>query len=552
MSVLLVSCAQIVTPTGGKVDSKPPEAILYQPEKNAIHFNSSSIAISFDEFIQLKDAQKQIVISPPLQNKPDYSIKNKKLYVKFTDTLRKNTTYKINFGNAITDITEGNALSNFSYVFSTGSFIDSLSIKGNILDAFTLKADENMMVVLYEQDKYNRDSCIYKEMPDYFTYSDKAGHFEITNIKSGNYYLAAYADLNANFMFDEEDEKVAFVDSMIQINGVSKVNDELLSFKSEPKKLFVKNEIQSKYFTRLIFNKIPNEKITTRILPSLTDWCIEEISKYSDTITYWYTPETRKFDSISLYLSRLDNKSGQVDGIIMMDTIDVNLKKYRTNNQASRGNDRNILKLSFPNLVNQKSIKPSSDLIIACDMPIIKIDTSYIHLKINKEIIPFRIHHFTKGDKKLHVSFDTTFDSAFTFTMYPSAIISVTDATIDSVKVQFTRMKTEDLSSLELAIHAPDSIQNYIAIVKSEAGGVELEKVFTSNTTLQLIELLPGKYSCMLICDKNKNGRWDAGSYVRKEQAEKVYYLNKDMIAKPNWEIKEEWNLLPVNPTLTK
>ena len=552
MSVLLASCAQIVTPTGGKVDSKPPEAILYQPEKNAIHFNSSSIAISFDEFIQLKDAQKQIVISPPLQNKPDYSIKNKKLYVKFTDTLRKNTTYKINFGNAITDITEGNALPNFSYVFSTGSFIDSLSIKGNIFDAFTLKADENMMVVLYEQGKYNRDSCIYKEMPDYFTNSDKSGQFEITNIKSGNYYLAAYADLNANFMFDEEDEKVAFVDSMIQINGVSKVNDELLSFKSEPKKLFVKNEIQSKYFTRLIFNKIPNEKITTRILPSLTDWCIEEISKYSDTITYWYTPETRKFDSISLYLSRLDNKSGQVDGIIMMDTIDVNLKKYRTNNQASRGNDRNILKLSFPNLVNQKSIKPSSDLIIACDMPIIKIDTSYIHLKINNEIMPFRIHHFTKGDKKLHVSFDTTSDSAFTFTMFPSAIISVTDATIDSVKVQFTRMKTEDLSSLELAIHAPDSIQNYIAIVKNEAGGVELEKVFTSNTTLQLIELLPGKYSCMLICDKNKNGRWDAGSYVRKEQAEKVYYLNKDIIAKPNWEIKEEWNLLPVNPTLTK
>jgi hypothetical protein len=162
MSVLLASCAQIVTPTGGKVDSKPPEAILYQPEKNAIHFNSSSIAISFDEFIQLKDAQKQIVISPPLQNKPDYSIKNKKLYVKFTDTLRKNTTYKINFGNAITDITEGNALPNFSYVFSTGSFIDSLSIKGNILDAFTLKADENMMVVLYEQGKYNSDSCIYK------------------------------------------------------------------------------------------------------------------------------------------------------------------------------------------------------------------------------------------------------------------------------------------------------------------------------------------------------------------------------------------------------
>jgi hypothetical protein len=353
-------------------------------------------------------------------------------------------------------------------------------------------------------------------------------------------------------MFDEEAEKVAFVDSMIQINGVSKLNDELLSFKSEPKKLFVKNEIQSKYFTRLIFNKIPNEKISTRILPSLTDWCIEESSKYSDTITYWYTPETRKFDSISLYLSRLDNKSGQVDGIIMMDTIDVNLKKYRTNNQASRGNDRNILKLSFPNLVNQKSIKPSSDLIIACDMPIIKIDTSYIHLKIKNENIPFHIHHFTKGDKKLHVSFDTTSDSAFTFTMFPSAIISVTDATIDSVKVQFTRMKTEDLSSLELAIHAPDSIQNYIAIVKNEAGGVELEKVFTSNTTLQLIELLPGKYSCMLICDKNKNGRWDAGSYVRKEQAEKVYYLNKDIIAKPNWEIKEEWNLLPVNPTLTK
>jgi uncharacterized protein (DUF2141 family) len=552
MSVLIASCAQIVTPTGGKIDSKPPEAIHYQPEKNTIHFNSSSIAISFDEFIQLKDAQKQIVISPPLKNNPDFSVKNKKLYVKFTDTLRTNTTYKINFGNAITDITEGNALSNFSYVFSTGSFIDSLSIKGNLLDAFTLKADENMMVVLYEQNKYKRDSCLYKEMPDYFTNLDKSGHFEITNVKSGNYYLAAYADLNANFMFDEEDEKVAFVDSMIQINGVSNVNYELLSFKSEPKKLFVKNEIQSKYFTRLVFNKITTEKISTRILPSFSDWCIEERSKFSDTITYWYTSETRKLDSISLYVSRLNSKSKQSEELIIIDTIDVNLKKYRANNQASRGNDRNSIKLSFPNLVNQKSIKPSSDLIIACDMPIIKIDTSYIHVKINNENIPFHIHHFTKGDKKLQVSLDTISDSTFTLTMFPSALISVTDATIDSVKVQFNRLKTEDLSSVELAIHALDSIQTYIAIVKNEAGGVELEKVFTSNTTLQLNELLPGKFTCMLICDKNKNGRWDAGSYARKEQAEKVYYLNKDIIAKPNWEIKEEWNLLPVNPTLPK
>ncbi|MEK6616765.1 MAG: Ig-like domain-containing protein, partial [Bacteroidota bacterium] len=148
--LLASRCAQIVNPNGGPKDVSPPHAVKYIPDSAKTNFSTKNIVIVFDEYIQLNDLQKQLVISPPMNIQPEIKVKGKSLLIELKDTLRKNTTYTFNFGNSIRDFTEANALEDFQYVFSTGSFIDSLKLSGAVKNAFDLKTEKGILVMLYD------------------------------------------------------------------------------------------------------------------------------------------------------------------------------------------------------------------------------------------------------------------------------------------------------------------------------------------------------------------------------------------------------------------
>ena len=148
---LISGCANIVTPTGGDKDSTPPKILSLAPENKSLNFSSKSFIISFDEFVQLNDISTQLIISPPLKSQPEFVLKGKNVVVKFNEALLPNTTYTINFGSAIRDINENNTLENFTYVFSTGSFIDSLSLRGTVKNALTLENEKEILLLLYNE-----------------------------------------------------------------------------------------------------------------------------------------------------------------------------------------------------------------------------------------------------------------------------------------------------------------------------------------------------------------------------------------------------------------
>ena len=229
--LLASRCAQIVNPNGGPKDVAPPRAVKYIPDSAKTNFSSKNIAIVFDEYIQLNDLQKQLVISPPMNIQPEIKVKGKSLLIELKDSLRKNTTYTFNFGNSIRDFTEANAIEDFQYVFSTGSFIDSLKLSGAVKNAFDLKTEKGILVMLY--DTYD-DSVSCKKLPSYFARTKEDGSYKINNIKSGIYKVFALKDANANYIYDLPTESIAFSDTLIAINKNSSLD--LSLFKEEPQK----------------------------------------------------------------------------------------------------------------------------------------------------------------------------------------------------------------------------------------------------------------------------------------------------------------------------
>ncbi len=211
-------CANPVTPTGGPKDVQPPKAMKCDPPNFSTYFHAKEIKIEFSEFIQLKDANNQITISPPWLPNTDFKLRGKSIVITFNDSLRSNTTYSLNFGNSISDITENNVLRDYIYVFSTGSYVDSLSLEGQIIDALTLSPQKDVLAMLYvnDNDTIPFDSLPYKVKPYYLTRTNENGEFRLINLSGASFKIFALKDLNSDLMYNLPDEKIAFSDSLVK------------------------------------------------------------------------------------------------------------------------------------------------------------------------------------------------------------------------------------------------------------------------------------------------------------------------------------------------
>jgi len=225
LTIFLTRCANPVTPQGGPKDIHPPKIIAYEPPNLTSHFQSRRIKITFDEFVQLKDVRNQITISPPLLPKTDFSLHAKSLLVKFNDSLKTNTTYSITFGEAISDLTENNILHNFIYVFTTGAYIDSLTLQGKIIDAYNLTPQKDVYAMLYvnENDTLPFDSLPYCVRPYYLAKTNENGEFIFHNIRNVLYKLFALKDMSGDFLYNLATEKVHMYYLKVRIRSIKKI-----------------------------------------------------------------------------------------------------------------------------------------------------------------------------------------------------------------------------------------------------------------------------------------------------------------------------------------
>jgi uncharacterized protein (DUF2141 family) len=545
--MLIYSCAQVVAPNGGKKDITPPKVVKYVPDSASLNVEPKSIAINFDEFIQLKDLNGQLIISPPLENTPDIKVRNKTLSIEFdkNEVLKPNTTYAINFGNAVQDIHENNAIDNFRYIFSTGSFIDSLTVKGKVQNAFDHKADKGILVMLYTD--FN-DSVIYKKKPDYFAKTKEDGSFQIDNVHKGTYKLMVLKDANANYKYDTETESIGFIDSLIDVSKKKNIVIDL--FQEPAKKLFLK-KITYNAFGKIIFifnRSADNLSITPLNTTIKAEDLILDYSKNKDTLNYWFRNAGK--DSLILQVK---------NGNKVIDTVRFKLMKR----EDALQNKRNPLKLTLVSSpAGNQTFDLNAEFNLVFNNPIVKWDKKPIQLKedtVNSPTKPNELYYSAirqivslsnnpdrgippiKGDNFTNWKENTPYH----LFIPPGTFTDFFGLTNDTIKIDFKTREESFYGTLKLKITIPETKGQYIVQLLDEKENVIRENTIHNSETLMYKYLYPQKCRLKIIVDDNANSKLDTGNLIEKQQPESVIYNVEPITIRPNWDLELDWKVVP-------
>ena len=524
MVLMIWQCARRGAPTGGPKDIWPPVLIKTEPENMSTNFDAQSIKLYFDEYIKLDDVQNQLIVSPPLKYQPEIIPQggaSKYIELTFKDTLLENTTYTINFGQSIVDHNEGNPNSFLTYVFSTGDYIDSLSISGAVKDAFNRKADEFISVMLYAIDTAYNDSVIYKYPPNYITNTlDSTPVFQLKNLKEGKYTLVAIKDEGKNNLFDQSVDKIGFLTDTITIptDSVYLLN----LFKEEPDYGISVPSYASK--NRILFGyqgKAEDFEINTlTTLPDSVKTYIQK-EREKDTLNFWLTPT----DIDSIIFTVTNNKLQQID------TFTVKTRKLPLDSLALNSSHRG--QFNFEDKFQ-----------ILANTPISKIDTAKVSM-MDKDSVqnPFTFKLDTMANK-IDIDFKVVDNQKYTFNLLPGAIEDFFGTQNDTLQYNLSTGSYADYGNLQINISGSVTYPILVQLT-TEKDEIEREIYATEPKIFEFNNLDPGMYGLRVIFDSNGNGKWDTGNYLKKIQPERIAYYPDIIEMRANWEQVESFTVLP-------
>lgn len=521
--LIFFSCANKVAPTGGNKDVTPPKLVSSSPENFSTAYTGKEIKAEFDEYIQLVDLSKQLIISPIISPAPEIEAVKKTLSIKFENTLEENKTYTLNFGNAIADIHEKNSYENFQFVFSTGIYLDSLSVEGRVSFAENGKSEKGILVMLYKNDN---DSVPLKGLPDYFARTSDDGQFKISNISAGSFKIFALKDRNSNYLFDQPDEEIAFLNDPIHSEDSSRTDLKL--FKNEVEKLRLKSSVaETRNKIKIAFNTRA-ENITMKAEGSnAAPWAVEEYSTNRDTIVLWNTDTTKDslkvifyqaglaFDTASFYMKK--SASGKGSAIPKSTGVENNI----INNFLESGKDFSLRFTSPIASVHREKISFTKDSIAFSDIKYNFIDSIKRNLTFN---YPW------KENEQYEIIF------------YPGAFNDIFNLTNDTVKIHFQLKPLSETGNVVLNLKTSRD-GNYIVQLVNEKDEIIRVAAATSSGDLTFNSLNPVSSRFRIIVDENKNMRWDTGNYLKKKQPEKIIYFKEPVNVRANWDLEVEWIL---------
>lgn len=557
MLTLIIACANPVPPTGGQKDKTPPGVVEGSSTPDLqTNFNNDEIKLTFDEWVKLDDAFNQLVVSPPLDNKPEIKLKGKTVTVKFNDTLRTNTTYSVYFGNAVKDITENNIAKDLRRTFSTGPFIDSLETMGDVKNAYSGDAAKDILVMLYSN---LDDSVVFKEKPNYVAKTDANGKFNIAHIRGGTYKVFALQDNNSNYLYDLNDEKIAFIKKPVVISDTAKTEISLL-ISEENRDLVVKRTDDKTYGkVRFAFNKSPKDATIQPINPP-NDWTdYKEI--VNDSIWYWYdAPST---DSIALIVKNnelvIDTLSLKIPSrnSFLKKEIPVRLvvekKTQKTTKGSSKGTGLGKIGSQGPGsgevekfetavaAGKVRKLHPESPLLLEFNFPVLSLDSKKFQLLEDSAKIDVTGQYSLAEDNKrtLKTTYNWKKNTRYLLVILPEALNCFYGLTNDSILVDFIVQSHEDFGKISFTLTNLIATKNYVLqlldasgeIVETDqtSGSTEFERMFNN--------IVPGNYKIRIIEDNNSNGVWDSSSYLSKQPAERVLLYPLQTV-KPNWEVE--------------
>ncbi|MFO7674136.1 MAG: Ig-like domain-containing protein, partial [Lutibacter sp.] len=423
-------CARRGTPTGGPKDTIPPVLIKAIPAVETINFKEKQIKIYFDEYVKLKDVSQKLVISPPQKTDPvitPVGTASKFITIKILDTLDANTTYSFNFGNSIVDNNEENKLGNFKYVFSTGTYIDSLNLAGEVTDPMMKKKAKGIDVMLYEYNASYTDSVIYKQKPRYIGNTLDSTLFELTNLRAGKYLLIALNDANNNKIYNPEIDKIGFIKDTITIPTDQKYNFTI--FKEIPNlKVFRPKEV-SKGLIQFGFEgnaSAINIELLTQKPADFKSQIVFEKGK--DTLNYWYTPF--EADSLNFSVSKND----------YAENFTLRPRSTKIDSLKITQNATGTL-----HLIDTFSI--------ATNTPIVNFDRSRINIIniTNKDTTAVDFTEILNESKtKLTLNFDKKHNTEYNFELKSKAITDIFGISNDSIVYKLKTKTPEDYGIINI------------------------------------------------------------------------------------------------------
>lgn len=590
ISALAFSCANPGRPDGGAYDETPPNVVGTSPKEYALNNKQQKITLLFSEYIKLDNAAEKVVISPPQLDQPEIRASGKKIYVELKDSLIPNTTYTIDFSDAILDNNEGNPMGSYAYVFSTGESIDTLEVSGKVLNAQDLEPVKGILVGLHSN---LNDSAFVKTPLEKIGRTDGSGHFVIKGVASGKYRIYALNDAESDYEFHQKSEDIAFTKDIIipsctpatredttwidsvRIDTIKTVNytrfmpDDIVlrSFKEvQTVHHLLKSERKSPYSFSLYFTAPSQElpKIQGINFNADNAFLIQN-SAGNDTITYWIKDTALvKKDTLELTLTYADTNDSTGIDEMRSDTLelvsrtpyarimkDFNDKmeqwmkrKERSEKRGKKFNERQPRQWIRMRYNATNNLAPNENITLLLNEPLIKVDTSRIHLSLGVDSLweerPFIVSRDSANMLSYTVYGEWRNGQKYKLEIDSAAFTSIYGNNNIRMEMSFSVPATEAYASLFVTLSNYDNGQAYVQLLK---GDKPYRTVKADGDHADFYYISPGKYYLRMFVDQNNNGKWDTGLFAENKQPEPVYYFPSEIELRASWDSEQEWNV---------
>lgn len=594
VALCIYACANRGYPEGGPKDETPPQVVEEVPLSYTTNFKAKRVNIYFDEFVQLNDINNKFIFSPPVKKDPKVSLKGKYVQVAIPDSLRENTTYSLDFADAIVDNNESNPLGFYRYVFSTGERIDTLELGGTVVNAESYEPVLGVLVALYEK---QGDSIPLKELPDYIARTDSSGNFRLTNLREGHYRVMAIEDANRDKMYTPESEMFAWMDTTVfpVVEPATRVDTFHVIEKIVEADTILRDSIvrtdylaygPSNLYLRLFLEKltqlylveddrkereqlnfifsIPGENglevtlwdtLATEPLPQ--DWYFKEHSAGNDTLTLWIKDSTvYKKDTLNVILSYMRSDStGQWERY--SDTARYTFRAKEKKEGKSKKKDEDAPKVEFLEIKSNISgdLDLGARLYLEFSRPINKstLDSIRVLEKVDTvyQLIPFQVVEDSLRVRRVFVDAAWKAGGEYQLQIDSATIYDIYGRFNDKLEKKF-KVRTEEYYGKIMVnvrgVDCPTIVQLYKAENGKSENGKRTYNVVQSKVVEQdgevVFPLLPeGKYCVRAILDRNGNGVWDTGLYLKHRQPEEIVYLRGEIAVKQNFDVEQDFDI---------
>ncbi len=521
--VCIYGCASMRNPEGGPIDKTPPKVLKMEPKDLTTNFNSPKVVITFDEYFNIQNEAKEFSVSPEQEQPPILKKDGKKLEIIFQDSLEKNTTYTLNFGKAIVDINESNALKNLTYAFSTGPLLDSLSISGKVTNLLTGKPEFDATVFIIP---LSRDSIFGKKKASISTSTDSSGTYTLKNLKKDTYKIYALKETAGDKIYQQRTDEIGFIKEPIVLTknltsiDIGVFKELAQTFRIVDRKLNPDGSIA------MIFNQqLTKPEITILDQKSIDDSKLLRFSKTNDSLKLWL--QDLAFDSVKIEIKN-DGKP--------LDTVILNRDKKDTYTRT----------LQIVDNLEQGVLNPYRPYKLAFNFPMENVDLTKI--KLTEDSIPRPNFTFTKDSTNFLIynfNYPWRKKATYNITLSEGAATGIFGVKNKEFKKAFKVGTADDYGTFVLKIEIPDTTKSYVLEILNDKKAVVSREVITKNRTIKYANYKVATYFTRIIYDDNKNGKWDTGSLALGTQPELTLNNTQEIALRANWEQVFTWAIPP-------